>query len=160
MANALLTRRVRFSAAHRYYRPEWSEAENRHRFGACANPFGHGHNYALDVTVQGEIDEATGFCVELPALDAILQREVVERFDHQHINFAVPEFGEGGWIPSTENLTRYLWPRISAALPPGARLLRLRLHEDDSLYVDYNGEGAGGALGDAAPPDEQTHTHE
>lgn len=142
MPEAMLTRRVRFSAAHRYYRPDWSEAENRARFGSCANPHGHGHNYTLDVTVAGPIDEATGFCVDLAALDALLDREVVRPLDHQHLNHAVSEFGEGGRIPTTENVARLLWRRLAGAMPGDARLLRLRLHEDDSLFVDYIGDGA------------------
>ena len=103
-----LERRYRFSASHLYRRPEWSEAENRARFGKCANLPGHGHNYRLYVTVSGEIDPATGFVVDLGALDALVQEHVVERLDHQHLNAALPEFGEGGAIPSSENLVRWI----------------------------------------------------
>src|SRR5690606_24987034 len=81
-----LTRIVRFNAAHRYHRPEWSEERNRATFGACNNPHGHGHNYRLEVMVGGEPAPVTGFSIDLPALDAILQEEVVNRFDHQHLN--------------------------------------------------------------------------
>lgn len=136
---ATLTRRVTFAAAHRYYRPEWSEAENRRVFGACANPVGHGHNYTLEVSVRGVIDAATGFSVDLGALDALLQREVVQRLDHQHINHAVDVFAEGGRIPTCENILAWLWPRLEEGLPPGATLVRLRLHEDAFLSVDYTG---------------------
>ncbi|MEJ2677739.1 MAG: 6-carboxytetrahydropterin synthase [Gemmatimonadota bacterium] len=142
MGMAYLTRTVVFSAAHRYYRPEWSEQENRRTFGACANPHGHGHNYALDATVCGEIDAKTGFSVDLGALDRLLEEEVVRRFDHQHINHAIPEFGEGGLIPTSENLLAYLWPRLVRRLPAGVRLQRLRLHEDARLFVDYFGGDA------------------
>src|SRR5262245_15761993 len=92
MPTAHLIRRVHFNAAHRYYRPEWSETENQRVFGACANPHGHGHNYQLEVTIAGEIDSQTGFSADLTQVDALLRREVVERFDHQHLNHAVPEF--------------------------------------------------------------------
>jgi 6-pyruvoyltetrahydropterin/6-carboxytetrahydropterin synthase len=137
MARATLTRTVRFAAAHRYYRPEWTEAENRRRFGACSNPHGHGHNYVLEVQVQGEIDATTGFCVDLAALDDLLAREVVARLDHQHLNHAVDEFAEGRMVPTCENIAAWLWPRIARGLPQGATLMRLRLHEDERLHVDY-----------------------
>ncbi len=142
MVTAYLTRRVGFSAAHRYYRPEWSEERNRQVFGSCANPHGHGHNYVLEATVQGEIAEDTGFSVDLTLLDEALSTEV-ERLDHRHINHAVAEFREGGLVPTTENLLAYLWPRIATHLPEGARLHRLRLREDDRLWVDYFGGGPG-----------------
>ena len=139
MTFARLTRRVRFAAAHRYDRPEWSAEENRRIFGACNNPVGHGHNYVLDVTVTAPIDGDTGFSVDLPALDAVLQREVVSRLDHQHLNHAVPEFAAGRLIPTSENILAWLWPRIAGGLPGGVRLHRLRLHEDIDLWVDYSG---------------------
>lgn len=139
MALAQLTRVVRFAAAHRYFRPEWSEAENRERFGACSNRHGHGHNYVLEVRVQGTIDPLTGFSIDLAQLDAVLQREVVGPLDHQHLNHALTEFGPGALIPTSENILAYLWPRIAQGLPQGAALMRLRLREDDSLFVDYAG---------------------
>lgn len=137
MRIAYLTRGVRFAAAHRYYRPEWSDEENRRVFGACANPHGHGHNYTLEATVRGRIDPETGFSVDLAALDRILDEQVVRVFDHQHINFAVDAFAYGGLVPTTENILAYLWPRIADALPEGATLHRLRLYEDSNLFVDY-----------------------
>ena len=142
MAIAYLTRVVSFSAAHRYYRPEWSEARNREVFGACANPVGHGHNYVLEVTVSGTIDARTGFSVDLTALDRMLRAEVVEPLDHQHLNHAVAEFADGGAIPTTENILVYLWPRILAGLPSGATLHRLRLSEEPGFHVDYFGGGS------------------
>lgn len=143
MTSAELTRRVAFAAAHRYYRPEWSEARNREVFGACANPHGHGHNYTLEATVAGEIDPQTGFAVDLGAVDAALRAAVVDPLDHQHINHVVPEFGDGGMVPTTENLLVWAWPRVAKRLPDGARLVRLRLREDRSLWVDYRGGAAG-----------------
>jgi 6-pyruvoyltetrahydropterin/6-carboxytetrahydropterin synthase len=144
MDRAYLTRRIGFSAAHRYHRPEWSEAENRRVFGACANPVGHGHNYVLDVTIEGRIDPVTGFAVDLAVVDELLRREVHEPLDHQHLNHAVAAFGAGGSVPTTENILVWLWPRIAAALPAGSRLHRLRLAEEPGLYVDYYGGGPGG----------------
>jgi 6-pyruvoyltetrahydropterin/6-carboxytetrahydropterin synthase len=144
MSVAYLTRRVTFSAAHRYWREEWTEERNRAVFGACANPHGHGHSYVLEATLEGEVDRETGFAVDLVSLDRVLARAVVEPLDHQHINHAVPEFGPGGLVPTTENLLAWAWPRIVAGLPEGARLHRLRLREDESLYVDYFGGGRAG----------------
>lgn len=141
MPITFLTRRVRFSAAHRYHRPEWSEERNRSVFGPCANPHGHGHNYLLEVTVGGEPDPETGFCVDLPALDRVLREEVVDRLDHQHLNHAVPDFAPGGRIPTTENILLHLWARIEPRLPAGS-LVRLRLHENEDFYVDYAGPEA------------------
>lgn len=141
MPIATLTREVRFSAAHRYYRLDWSEERNRATFGACANPHGHGHMYRLEVTVRGRVAEDTGFAVDLAALDELLQREVIDVFDHRHVNHAVPEFAPGGRIPTTENLLVYLWPRLGAGLPDGAELHRLRLREDEGLYAEYFGGG-------------------
>jgi 6-pyruvoyltetrahydropterin/6-carboxytetrahydropterin synthase len=138
---AYLTRRVRFSAAHRYWRDDWSEERNRQVFGACANPHGHGHNYALEATVEGEVDPETGFSVDLGALDRTLHEAVVAPLDHRHINHAVAEFGPGGIVPTTENLLAWAWPRIEARLPAGARLHRLRLREDEDLWADYFGGG-------------------
>ncbi|HEX5725747.1 MAG TPA: 6-carboxytetrahydropterin synthase [Longimicrobiaceae bacterium] len=143
MPEMQLTRAVRFSAAHRYWRPEWSEERNRAVFGPCANPHGHGHDYLLEVTVAGRVDPETGFSVDLGALDRVLRAEVTEKLDHQHLNHAVPEFAPGGLVPTTENLLLLLRGRLAPRLPPGARLVRLRLHESRDLYVDWL-EGAEG----------------
>lgn len=141
-----LTRTVRFNAAHRYHRPEWSEERNREVFGACNNRHGHGHNYLLEVTVAGEPEVETGFCVDLVALDRLLRAEVVLPLDHQHLNHAVPEFADGGQVPTTENLVRWIWGRLAARIPAPARLVRLRLREDVDLWVDYYGEGESGGV--------------
>lgn len=141
MDTAYLTRRVAFSAAHRYYRDDWPHERNVAVFGACANPHGHGHTYALEVTVAGSIDPETGFSVDLAALDAILRDEIVEPLDHRHINHDVPAFGPGGLVPTTENLAAWAWPRIAGRLPDGVRLHCLRLREDESLFIDYFGGG-------------------
>lgn len=140
MLVAQLTRRVRFAAAHRYFRPEWSEERNRATFGACSNPHGHGHNYRLDVTIEGTVDPVTGLAIDLGVLDQLLRDEVVGPLDHQHLNFAVDEFRHG-IVPTSENIVAWAWPRIVRRLPPGTRLARLRLHEDEDLYVDYFGGG-------------------
>ncbi len=142
MAIAQLTREVAFAAAHRYHRPDWSDARNREVFGACSNPHGHGHSYRLAVTVRGTVDPETGFSVNLEALDALLGRVVTTPLDHQHLNYVVPEFVDGSMIPTSENILIWLWPRIEAGLRDGESLVRLRLHEDATLHVDYFGGGA------------------
>lgn len=132
-----LVRRYRFSASHLYRRPEWSEEENRRRFGACANRPGHGHNYRLWVTVAGVPDGETGFVVDLGALDRVVTERVVERLDHRHVNEAVPEFGPGQRIPSSENLLLWILGRLRPALPDGIELVALRLMEDEDLGAEW-----------------------
>ncbi|HEV7668385.1 MAG TPA: 6-carboxytetrahydropterin synthase [Thermoanaerobaculia bacterium] len=132
-----LERRFRFSASHLYRRSEWSEEENRRRFGKCANLPGHGHNYRLFITVTGEIDPATGFVVDLGALDQILATRVVDVLDHQHLNSALPEFADGGAIPSSENLLLWIVGRLDGALPEGVTLAKLRLEEDEDLAAEW-----------------------
>ena len=143
MKEAYLTRRATFAAAHRYWREDWTEDRNRAVFGACANPYGHGHSYAVEVTVRGGIDAETGFAIDLAALDAALHDAVVGPLDHQHINHAIPQFGPGGQVPTTENLAAWAWERLEGRLPHGVRLHRVRVREDESLYVDYFGGGGG-----------------
>lgn len=132
-----LQRRYRFSASHLYHRPDWSDDENRRRFGPCANQPGHGHNYRLWVTVTGEIDPATGFLVDLGELDAVVRREVVDRLDHRHLNHALPEFAAGAAIPSSENLVGWIAERLEPALPAGVALAGLRLAEDEDLAAEW-----------------------
>jgi 6-pyruvoyltetrahydropterin/6-carboxytetrahydropterin synthase len=133
--NVRLERRYRFSASHLYRRPEWSEEENRARFGKCANLPGHGHNYRLFVTVEGEVDDATGFVVDLGALDALVAERVIEPLDHQHLNAAIPEFAAS--IPSSENLVHWIHARLADALPGRAKLAKLRLEEDEDLAAEW-----------------------
>lgn len=140
MALCTLTRRVTFAAAHRYRRPEWDDARNEATFGACAWPHFHGHSYVCDVTVSGDIDPLTGFVVDLGALDAILRREVHDRFDHRNINLDVPEFADGVLVPSGENLARFICERVSGAMRTEsmtARVTSVTISEDPSLRVTY-----------------------
>ncbi len=136
----VLERRYRFSASHLYRRPDWSEEENRARFGKCANLPGHGHNYRLWLGVQGEIDPETGFVVDLGQLDKLVGERVVERLDHQHLNSALPEFAAGGAIPTSESLVRWIHAQLAGCLPAGARLVRLRLAEDEDLAAEWTAE--------------------
>lgn len=136
-----LVRRYRFSASHLYRRPDWSEEENRRRFGRCANLPGHGHNYRLWVTVAGRVDSATGFVADLGVLDALVTARVLDRLDHQHINAALPEFGEGEQIPTSENLVRWILGQLDGHLPPGTTLVSLRLEEDEDLAAEWTRPG-------------------
>lgn len=139
MPHASLTRTVRFSAAHRYYRPDWSEEKNRVAFGACANEPGHGHTYHCAVTIYGPVSAERGMVMDLAALDAILRAEIVEPLDHQHINHAIPEFAYGAQIPTAEMLAVYLWHRLSPRMPAGVELMRVRVEEDETLSAEYTG---------------------
>ena len=137
---AYLTRRVAFAAAHRYRRPEWDDARNEATFGPCARPSFHGHSYRCDVTVAGPIDPVTGFCVDLAQLDAILAREVHERFDHRNINVDVPEFADGALVPTGENLARFIFDRVQAALGDEVRVTEVVVAEDETLRCSYRGD--------------------
>jgi 6-pyruvoyltetrahydropterin/6-carboxytetrahydropterin synthase len=132
MRTAHLIRRVRFAAAHRYRKPEWSDEKNLEIFGLCARPNYHGHTYTCAVTVEGPIDEATGMVIDLGVLDRVLQTEVMERFDHRNINLDVPEFGEGQLIPTGENLARFIFDRVQAALG-SVRVRTVQIDEDETL---------------------------
>jgi len=140
MPTASLTRRISFSAAHRYSRPEWSDEKNASTFGACAWPNFHGHSYVCDVTVSGPIDEKTGFIVDLGVLDRILKSEVTDRFDHRNINLEVPEFADGKLVPTGENLARYIFERVDEELPNPSRVVRVTVGEDASLSTTYSRE--------------------
>ena len=140
MPTASLTRRITFAAAHRYRRPDWSEAKNLEVFGSCSAPNYHGHNYACEVTVSGPIDPETGFVVDLGALDAVLREEVSDRFDHRNINSEVPEFADGKLIPSGENLARFIFERVRDRLSGRASVTRVIVAEDDTLSATYTGE--------------------
>ena len=128
---------MRFAAAHRYRRPDWTDARNTEVFGACANPSFHGHSYVCDVTVRGEIDPETGFVIDLGALDRILAREVTGRFDHRNINTDVPEFADGKLIPTGENLARFIFERVQGAVGKAATVVLVRIAEDDTLAAAY-----------------------
>ena len=133
----LLTRKAEFSAAHYYWNDSLSAEENERVFGKCANRNGHGHNYALEVTVGGEIDPVTGFVVDLKELKEILEREVVGVYDHRHLNLEIPEFKNV--IPTTENIAVAVWRRLDGKIPH-AKLHRVRVYEMADLFADFYGE--------------------
>lgn len=132
-----LERSYRFSAAHRYYRPEWSEEVNFARFGRCSWAPGHGHNYRLTVRVAGSIDPATGFLVDLGVLDRLVNESILDRLDHRQIDQAIAEFVPGAAIPTSENLVLWIRDRLREALPAGTELLSARLAEDDDLAAEW-----------------------
>jgi 6-pyruvoyltetrahydropterin/6-carboxytetrahydropterin synthase len=134
-----LTRRVTFAAAHRYRIPDWSDERNAGVFGLCARPNYHGHTYACDVTVRGELDQTTGMIVDLPLLDRVLASEVRERFDHRNINLDVPEFADGRLVPTGENLARFIFERVQTALGDRATVTSVTIAEDETLRVTYDG---------------------
>ncbi|MCE9601870.1 MAG: 6-carboxytetrahydropterin synthase [Gemmatimonadetes bacterium] len=131
-----ITRIVKFNAAHRVYNPSFSDEENKRLFGKCNNPNWHGHNYALEITVEGEVDPGTGFVVNLADVKRIAEREIVDAVDHKNLNLDVPFMS--GTIPSTENLVLACWRVLAPQLAP-ARLAKLKLWETDNQYVEYDG---------------------
>lgn len=133
MSALATTRRFTFSAGHHYRVPAWSEDQNARAFGRLTVP--HGHNYTLDVTVRGEIDPRTGMVIDLAELKRLVQEAVVERFDHADLN-ADPLFRDR--IPTTENIALVVWDLLAAKLG-GDRLARVRVWEDPTLFVDYDG---------------------
>ena len=130
---AYTTRRFTFSAGHHYHVPAWSDAENARMFGTLRVP--HGHNYTLDVTVRGPIDERTGMVIDLGELKRVVGETVIERFDHADLN-ADALFRDR--VPTTENIAIVVWELLAPKL--GAdRLAQVRVWEDPTLYVEYRG---------------------
>jgi 6-pyruvoyltetrahydropterin/6-carboxytetrahydropterin synthase len=130
-----LTKRVEFCAAHRYLNPRWSEEENLRRFGKEAHL--HGHNYVLEVTIQGEPAPETGMVMDLKVLKDLIIETVVDHLDHKNLNVDVPALG--GRIPTPENLAVLIWDLLSPRLGR-CTLSRVRLHEDAGCFVEYSGE--------------------
>ncbi len=136
MARVTVTRRLRFNAAHRVFNPSFSDAENDSTFGKCNNPNWHGHNYILDVSVTGPIDEQTGYVLDLGRLREIVEREVVDVVDHRNLNLDVAFMQ--GMIPTAENMVVTFWKVLQPAVAP-AHLARLVLWETENNYVEYTG---------------------
>ncbi|GAC1684051.1 MAG: hypothetical protein PVS2B2_23160 [Candidatus Acidiferrum sp.] len=132
-----LGRRYRFSASHRLHSSYLSEEENCSIYGKCNNPHGHGHNYILEVAVTGAVDPATGMVANLSDLDAFVEREVLEAFDHKSLNEEVPAFREK--VPTTEYLCIEIYRRLKSF--PIARLERVRVEETANNSFEYSGDG-------------------
>ncbi|HEX7051567.1 MAG TPA: 6-carboxytetrahydropterin synthase [Longimicrobiales bacterium] len=138
MPRVRVSRRLHFCAAHRLAREDWEPERNQRTFGLCANPNWHGHNYELDVTVEGEIDPETGFVFDLKRLKDLVEERVIGDVDHRNLNLDVPWME--GLNPTTENLVVAIWNRLADALPETARLVRLVLWETPRNFVEYTGE--------------------
>lgn len=137
-----LTRIVEFHAGHEIRRADWTPEQNAEHFGRASQL--HSHTYQCYVTVSGALHPTEGGVVRLAELDAILKREVTDRFEGKTIHEGARDFGPGGWLSTGEALSVYLWGRISGALPPGVRLHAIRVQEGPQLYSEYFGESAGG----------------
>jgi 6-pyruvoyltetrahydropterin/6-carboxytetrahydropterin synthase len=131
-----LGRRYRFAASHRLHTEKLSEEENARVFGKCANPYGHGHNYELEVSVSGEVDPATGMIANLADLDGFVEREVIDVFDHHSLNEDVAAFRDV--VPTTENLCIEIYKRLKSF--PKAKLERVRVQETTNNSFEYAGE--------------------
>jgi 6-pyruvoyltetrahydropterin/6-carboxytetrahydropterin synthase len=135
-----LGRRYRFSASHRLYSRQLSEEENGRVFGKCNNPYGHGHNYVVEVSVSGDINPATGMIANLADLDAFVERQVLEEFDHKSLHEDVAAFREK--VPTTENLCIEIFERLKSF--PQAKLERIRVEETGNNSFEYAGDNREG----------------
>ena len=131
-----LGRRYQFSASHRLHSSQLSEEENCRIYGKCNNPYGHGHNYILEVAVTGPIDPATGMIANLADLDAFVEREVLDAFDHKSLNEDVPTFREK--VPTTEYLCIEIYRRLKSF--PAASLQHIRVEETANNSFEYAGD--------------------
>lgn len=129
-------RRETFNAAHRLFRKEWSDEKNSAVFGKCSNPNFHGHNYTLEVWIDGEVNPETGFVIDLKLLKSIILENVIERFDHRNLNLDCSEFA--GIIPTTENIARVIWNILRSKL--AAKFgIEIYLSETEKNKVYYAG---------------------
>lgn len=136
MPRCRVTRRVHFNAAHRLHNPAMPDAWNQATFGPCNNPNFHGHNYELDISVEGDVSPESGYVMDLNLLKRIAEDRVLSKLDHRNLNLDVPWFADR--IPSSENLAIVIWQELRAALPV-ALSLSIRLWETPRNYVDYAG---------------------
>ena len=133
-----ITRRERFNAAHKLFRPEWSDEQNLEVFGKCSNPNWHGHNYELYVTVKGEINNQTGFVIDLKELKAIIRTHITDALDHKNINLDV-NFMKGK-MASTEVLAVAIFEQLQPYIKnQGAELHSIKLYETENNFVEYLG---------------------
>lgn len=135
-----LHRKYAFAASHRLHSARLSEDENWRAYGKCNNPYGHGHNYVVEVAVSGAVDPATGMIANLSDLDAYVQREVLDAFDHTYLNEQIPAFQEV--VPTTENVAREIFRRLENF--PLARLERIGIQETSLNSFEFGRETSGG----------------
>jgi 6-pyruvoyltetrahydropterin/6-carboxytetrahydropterin synthase len=132
-----VTRRHHFSAAHRLHSDALSDEENNGVYGLCNNPLGHGHNYEIEVTVRGEPDATTGMVIDLKVLKSIIEKEIIDKVDHKHLNYDV-DFMRG-IVPTAENIAIAFWRQIVDKLPNG-ELAEIRVYETPRNVAIYRGE--------------------
>ena len=133
-----ITRRERFSSAHRLHRPDWDDKKNMDIFGPCSNPNWHGHNFELFVTVKGNINPETGFVINLKDLSPVIKEKVIHKLDHRNLNIDV-DFMKGK-IPSTEALVLAIWNELEGPVKKlGAQLHKVKVFETENNFVEYLG---------------------
>ncbi|MDO8550769.1 MAG: 6-carboxytetrahydropterin synthase [Ignavibacteria bacterium] len=132
-----VTRRERFSAAHRLFNPALSDEENFKLYGLCSNPNWHGHNYVLEIIVCGEVDPNTGYLIDLKVLKEVIRKNVIEKVDHKNLNLET-DFMKG-IIASAENITTAIWNVLVNKIPSG-KLYSVKLYETENNYFEYKGE--------------------
>ncbi len=141
-SNNILSRRVavyrtaHFNAAHRLHVPQWTDSENQKFFGLCNNKNYHGHNYEIVVRVEGEVDEVSGYLIDMKILKDYIEEEVTDAFDHKNLNLDVPEFKELN--PTAENIVWVIWNKLKHRLD-AAYTLSVRLYETPRNFVEFNG---------------------
>jgi 6-pyruvoyltetrahydropterin/6-carboxytetrahydropterin synthase len=132
-----VSRRATFNAAHRLFRPDWTNEKNIEIFGKCSNPNFHGHNYVLEVILDGEIDPETGYVIDLKIVKDAIKSEIDERFDHRNLNLDCPEFKDLN--PTAENIAVVAWNLLRAKLPMHLALT-IKLWETENNCVEYAGK--------------------
>lgn len=139
MKTVFVTRRERFNAAHQMWNFDWSDEKNEAVFGKCSNKNWHGHNYELFVTVKGETNPETGYCVDLKEVSKIINEKIIDLIDHKNINLEVPFMK--GKLASTENITIAIWEELENEIVKlGATLHKVKLNETENNSVEYFGE--------------------
>jgi len=133
---ATISRKAHFNAAHRLHRKDWTDQKNDAVFGKCNNPNFHGHNYELIVSIKGEINQETGFVMDIKLLSEIIKAEVEDQFDHKNLNLDVPEFENLN--PTAENIAVVIWNKIKNKIQPEFDL-EVILYETPRNFVTYNG---------------------
>ncbi len=131
-----VSRKAHFNAAHRLYRPDWSDEKNQSVFGKCNNPNFHGHNYELVVSVTGEIDPETGFVIDMKILKDLIKSEIEEALDHKNLNKEVPEFKELN--PTAENISVVIWKKLRPHIKADMKL-EVVLYETPRNFVTFSG---------------------
>lgn len=132
-----VTRKAEFSASHRLYNPAWPDARNSEVFGKCNNPNGHGHTYSVEVTVKGDPPNETGMVIDLKKLGDIIEKELIEKVDHKHMNHDVDFLT--GIIPTAENMAIAFWKILKPQIVEGT-LVSIKLYESRNNFVEYRGE--------------------